>query len=110
MQVKDKDQSILGSQLLYYVPPRLRQRLIWNCFPGVPGNTSMKDYTCTFPIFPFTSPPSFIEYVIAYPKEFIVLLILDKCCLVKFPRQHNDDTVCLGGHGEITLFPQNNKK
>ena len=25
MQVKDQDQSCLGSQLLYYVPPRLRQ-------------------------------------------------------------------------------------
>ena len=29
--------------------------------PGVLENTSMKDYTCTFPIFSCTLPPSFIE-------------------------------------------------
>ena len=54
--------------------------------PGVLENTSMKDYTCTFPIFSFTLPSSFIEYAIADPMELIVLVILHKCCLVKFLR------------------------
>ena len=54
--------------------------------PGVLENTSMKDYTCTFPIFSITLPSSFIEYAIADPMELIVLVILHKCCLVKFLR------------------------
>ena len=54
--------------------------------PGVLENTSMKDYTCTFPIFSCTLPPSFIEYAIADPMELIVLVILHKCYLVKFLR------------------------
>ena len=53
---------------------------------GVLENTSMKDYTCSFPIFSFTLPSSFVEYAIADPMELIVLVILHKCCLVKFLR------------------------